>query len=425
MHERVATTSRERPSTSLTGVTFHTPEARPRWRLLVAILGAGLVLALGSLPRVSAASLDDKLHTKQDRLDRVKNREGVLTTTIEGFSTRISDLEGRLAAFREREARAERLLVSAQARLERAQAEVEAGQRRLQRARAHLSGAIDVLANRLVDIYKSGDSDVVNVLVGADGWEDLLARSEYLGAIQAQDESLVGRVRDLRDQTRRTLGRLRVGRDRIETVRDSIAAQEKSLANARASAESKQAQLAAVRSDRESALADVRDHARVLEGDLSALQDKIAAELAAQQSTPAPTASPRPIGTSTESSSGFIWPVQGTLVSGFGIRWGDVHEGIDIAADEGTPIQAAGSGAVSLIQSEAESGGYGNYTCIDHGGGISTCYAHQSVFGTSLGASVQQGQVIGYVGNTGHSFGAHLHFEVRIDGVAVDPLGYL
>jgi murein DD-endopeptidase MepM/ murein hydrolase activator NlpD len=80
---------------------------------------------------------------------------------------------------------------------------------------------------------------------------------------------------------------------------------------------------------------------------------------------------------------------------------------------------------VILIQSESESGGYGNFTCLDHGGGLSTCYAHQSEFGTSVGAAVSQGDVIGYVGNTGNSFGDHLHFEVRVDGVAQDPLEYL
>jgi murein DD-endopeptidase MepM/ murein hydrolase activator NlpD len=73
----------------------------------------------------------------------------------------------------------------------------------------------------------------------------------------------------------------------------------------------------------------------------------------------------------------------------------------------------------------APTGGYGNYTCINHGKSISTCYAHQSRFGTSLGAWVGQGEVIGYVGNTGHSYGAHLHFEVRIEGRPVDPMDYL
>ena len=110
-----------------------------------------------------------------------------------------------------------------------------------------------------------------------------------------------------------------------------------------------------------------------------------------------------------------IWPVGGTFTSPFGMRWGRLHAGVDLAAPEGTPIRAAEAGNVVLA---GWTGGYGNYTCIAHGGGLSTCYAHQSRYGTSVGAKVTQGQVIGYVGNTGHSFGAHLHFETRINGIA-------
>jgi murein DD-endopeptidase MepM/ murein hydrolase activator NlpD len=117
--------------------------------------------------------------------------------------------------------------------------------------------------------------------------------------------------------------------------------------------------------------------------------------------------------------------VNGPIVSPFGPRWGRMHTGIDIAAGTGTPIRAAAAGTVALIQSEASSGGYGNFTCIQHSGSISTCYAHQSSIGVSGGQSVSQGQVIGAVGCTGHCFGPHLHFEVRINGTPVDPLGYL
>lgn len=127
-------------------------------------------------------------------------------------------------------------------------------------------------------------------------------------------------------------------------------------------------------------------------------------------------------GASEPSSSGLIWPVSGSVTSPFGPRSGSTHEGIDIGAAEGTPIQAADSGSVGMA---GWNGGYGNYTCIDHGGGFSTCYAHQSVIEVSVGQRVGQGEVIGEVANTGHSLGAHLHFETRVNGVAQDPLDYL
>lgn len=121
-----------------------------------------------------------------------------------------------------------------------------------------------------------------------------------------------------------------------------------------------------------------------------------------------------------------IWPVDGPITSPFcEVRsYEACHPGLDIGAAEGTPIRAAAAGTVALMQSESASGGYGNYTCLDRGG-LATCYAHQSRFGPSLGARVSQGQVIGYVGNTGNSFGAHLHFEVRLGGAVMNPLNYL
>ncbi len=114
--------------------------------------------------------------------------------------------------------------------------------------------------------------------------------------------------------------------------------------------------------------------------------------------------------------------MSGPIVSYFGMRWGRLHAGVDIAVPAGTPIRAAGSGTVVLM---GWTGGYGNYTCIQHTGSLSTCYAHQSSYATSAGASVAGGQVIGYVGCTGHCFGDHLHFETRVNGSPVDPMGYL
>ena len=117
-----------------------------------------------------------------------------------------------------------------------------------------------------------------------------------------------------------------------------------------------------------------------------------------------------------------IWPINGQFSSPFGMRWGRLHAGIDLAAPTGRPIRVAAGGRVILA---APTGGYGNYTCVAHQASISTCYAHQSRYGARVGDNVSQGDVIGYVGNTGHSFGAHLHFEVRIGGKPVDPMDYL
>jgi murein DD-endopeptidase MepM/ murein hydrolase activator NlpD len=153
------------------------------------------------------------------------------------------------------------------------------------------------------------------------------------------------------------------------------------------------------------------------------IQAKIAARLAGYGSVPLPAGPIRGGG------SGLIWPVDGPVVSGFGSRTingsYEYHPGIDIAVPSGTPIRAAAAGTVIFTEPESSSGGYGNYTCIDHGGGLSTCYAHQESFAVSAGQQVSQGQIIGYSDCTGYCFGPHLHFEVRIDGEVTDPMAYL
>jgi murein DD-endopeptidase MepM/ murein hydrolase activator NlpD len=121
-------------------------------------------------------------------------------------------------------------------------------------------------------------------------------------------------------------------------------------------------------------------------------------------------------------SGDLVLPVNGGIVSPFGQRWGRLHAGIDMASPAGTPIRAAASGRVVIA---GPVGGYGNYVCVQHGGGFSTCYAHLSRFLTRKGAGVRQGQVIGLVGCTGHCFGDHLHFETRVNGRPVDPQGFL
>ena len=380
-----------------------------------------LVAMLASAP-APAADLQQQLDAKQTQLENVQDKKGVLTTTISTYGERIDRLEGEVAGLRRREAAVRARLAEKQAELDRAQASLGRAKRRLEVLRGRLKRSLVVLRERLVAIYEAGAPDTLTLILSANGFDDLVNRTEYLNRIQDLDQMIVSRVRSLRDQTRNTVEKLRVVKERIEAARDAIAAEERQVASARAAVENRQSQLIAARAARESALASIRGTEQELEGDVSDIQSQIQAQLQAVPSAALP-AGPLP----AASSSGLIWPVNGPVVSGFGWRFGggEFHEGIDIAVGSGTPIQAAASGTVVLLQSEASSGGYGNFTCIDHGGGLSTCYAHQESFAVSSGQQVSQGQVIGYTDCTGYCFGPHLHFEVRVNGVPQDPLAYL
>jgi murein DD-endopeptidase MepM/ murein hydrolase activator NlpD len=370
--------------------------------LAVALVAATAWLAIGTA--APAQDLQGELDSKQAQLDQAESQQGVLSSELDQLSSEVERLRGEVAALRNREA-----LV--QQELEQKQAELDAERHHLNVLRERLKRSIGVLEERLVAIYKSDTPDVLTVILESDGFEDLLERYEYLNRIESQDQEIINRVRDLRNETKDAVARIRA-------ARDEIAAKKRELTRTRVALEAREADLSAARDSKAAALENVNANIKELEGDVSDLQGQIQ-----QQLQDASTATPAlPAGPIRGASSGFIWPVDGPVVSGFGMRWGSMHEGIDIAVPAGTPIRAAKSGSVALA---SLTGGYGNYTCIDHGGGLSTCYAHQSSIGVSVGQSVSQGDVIGNVGCTGHCFGDHLHFEVRVNGSAVDPLGYL
>ncbi len=379
------------------------PEPRVAVSALTALVAAVAVLAVAA--GAPAQDLQSQLDSKRAQLDHANSREGVLSSTIQRLGDRIDQLRGEVATLRNREA-------IVQAELDRKEAELKRAKDRLVVLRVRLKRSIKVLRERLVAIYQSSRPDTLTVILSSKGFDDLLSRYEYLQRIQSQDASIAERVRNLRNETKDTVERVRAARDEIAAKRDE-------LARTRSELESLEGDLAAARQQDEQALAQVEEHQHQLEGDIGDLEGQIQAQLQAA-SSPVPAQPAGPI--QGESASGFIWPVSGPVVSGYGMRWGQLHAGVDIAVPAGTPIRAAASGTVVLA---AVTGGYGNYTCIDHGGGVSTCYAHQSSYAVSSGQSVGQGQVIGSVGCTGHCFGDHLHFEVRVNGSPVDPMGYL
>jgi murein DD-endopeptidase MepM/ murein hydrolase activator NlpD len=386
--------------------------------LLVIVAALGAYLAL-PMPGVSAP-LGERIDKARDRIEGHRAKEQVLTTEISGYATRIRSLQGDISALQQRQDKVQVELDAKQAELQRVADELQRTRDRLARLMKRLAEAKRTLAARMVALYKDDEPDMVTVVLEAEGFNELLDRAEFIERISKQDNAIIIRVRDLSRQVKAEVKRLaeleaqaRAAAEAIQAKRDQIAAAKGTLVN-------RQDELVNARDQRAGALAKIRSMRHDEEGHLDDLEAKQQAIVAKLQAAQAPAGAPA--GPIKRGSGNFIWPVNGPIVSGFGMRWGRLHAGVDIAVPNGTPVRAAASGTVALA---APTSGYGNYVCISHAGGVSTCYAHNTSFATSAGAHVSQGQVIASSGCTGHCFGPHVHFEVRVNGSPVDPMGYL
>jgi murein DD-endopeptidase MepM/ murein hydrolase activator NlpD len=390
---------------------------RVRLVILVAAMPCTLWLLVPVLS--DGSHLSSRIDEKKREIAAKKGRERVLTTTISAYTRRINLLQADITTLQARQARIEAELARKRAELERLQGELREERIRLIRLRARLAEARAALSDRLVQLYKADTPDVVTVILESDGFAQLLERMEFMQRVSQQDAQIVDRVRRAKEESVAAEMKLERLEGRQREVTTVVARRADEVAAIKDRLVQRQEEYRTVRTDKNRALVDTRTDRRRLERHLAALEKeeaKVQARLAsANNSSPAP-------GPIRPGSGDMIWPISGTFTSPFGPRWGRLHAGIDIAAPEGTPIRAADSGRVVLA---AWTGGYGNYTCIQHSGALATCYAHQSRLGTTIGANVSKGQVMGYVGNTGNSFGAHLHFEVRVNGSPVDPMGYL
>jgi murein DD-endopeptidase MepM/ murein hydrolase activator NlpD len=406
-----------------------------RPQILAALAALALALGIagvaGSAPTTSEekADVDAKLARAESRVAQARQRENVLTSQVAAFSADIRELEARLAPLRREAERLEAREAELRARLDALTERLSIERVRLARAQDTLDQRRLVLAQRLRDVYVRGEPDPILVLIESESVSSAIDTATALERVIDGDRRLVGSVRARRNEIKRT-------RDKIDEVRADVAVAERQAAaaadEARAATDELERKRAAVDrllDGRRTLLSQARGNRAQVEAEAKNLQQRSAALgakiVAAQQNSVVPAAPGAPSGSvpsGPASAAGFVFPASGSLTSGFGPRWGRMHEGIDIAAPTGTPIIAAQAGTVIIAGWQ---GGYGNLTVIDHGGGVSTAYGHQSSIGVSVGQSVGQGQVIGAMGSTGNSTGPHLHFEVRINGGAVNPLGYL
>ena len=388
-------------------------------RLFIVLLSALLVTGTAAADSMDERKreIDAQLSQLRSKISAADRKEAVLSDQISAVTSKIRALQDDVSSARARVATLEEQLTGYKNRLARLQLIYELQTEKLELLREQQAVAEQRLADRLVAIYQSDDPGAVEVVLAARSFTDMLDQLDYLRELGQQDRQIAEQVETAKIQARKA--RTKTERTRLEVGRMTreMEARTNEQRVVRDRLLESQAQLASARSTKQRTLAGVESQERDLVHEAESLareSAQLAAKIqAAQAGTPV---IPR-------SGSGvFVWPVGGTLTSTFGWRWGRMHEGIDIGAPGGTPIAAAAAGVVIHA---GWMGGYGNLVVIDHGGGIATAYGHQSSIAVGSGQQVSQGQTIGYVGSTGHSTGNHLHFEVRVNGAAVDPLGYL
>ena len=359
----------------------------------------------------------DRIQSLQQKILDAQVQESRLQSDIGTIETRIRDLESQVGGVSTKLDALQHDLDLQMVRLHRIRELYRFQTEQLDFFSHEYNVSVERLNARLIEIYEAGDEPTtLDVLMSSSSLSQFLEQSDYVRSIGSQDAAISSEVHGARDRWHAVREQTKVTKKKVETVTRTIAVRTAQVRAEKQRLLISEKGLATVRGRKKARLASVQESKGEYLHEVAGLQAASRQVTAQLQSAGSSSYS------STPSSSGLIWPVNGPVVSGFGMRWGRMHEGIDIAVGYGTPIHAAASGTVVY---SGWMSGYGNFVIIDHGGGMATAYGHQSSIAAGNGQSVSQGQVIGYVGCTGHCFGPHLHFEVRINGTPVDPLGYL
>lgn len=351
-----------------------------------------------------AEDLEAELSNVQSQMDEAQHRKELAEEQIGSVSELLRQIQSELDAALDELHAVEVQQSQVNAQIQQTEVELAAAQKRLDERER-------ILNKRLRDVYMHGKLNYLEVILGAKNFTDFANRLEFLKRIVSADLNLITEIR--------------AERELILQKKQQLEIQRQQLAKLQAEAEAKKAVVENKKQDQLIVLARLQDEKALAEAsyaELQATSQDIEARIRARQQQGASA------GQVVHGSGVFIWPTSGPITSPFGYRIHPIfgtqiyHSGIDIGVDTGTPIMAADSGVVV----EADwLGGYGYAVVIDHGNGLSTLYGHNSELAVSPGQSVQQGQVIAYAGSTGYSTGPHCHFEVRVDGSPVDPMGYL
>ncbi len=378
----------------------------------------GLALPVGAQERT------DEIARRLDQIERqrtaLEQREKLVLDGIERDTVRRAQLTDELSELESVLSEVQGRVDAAQAGLAAIRGRIDGHRRSIKHAERILEQGIRDIQERARHMYKHGPASFFDMFADIQGVGDFVRRVAVVGNVVREDEREIVEVREVRAKIERSLGELEqlekeaaaqvsvlnVERDRAASVTGAVRGRESAVASELAAS---YARLGSIEEQQEQYERETAE--------LQAESQAIEAFLRGRGSGPAKV-----------SPKGMIWPVNGPVTSGYGWREHPVlggrrfHAGIDIGASSGTLIASAGEGTVIFAGLK---NGYGNTVIVDHGGGIATLYAHQSRIGSSVGQPVRRGETVGYVGCTGYCTGPHLHFEVRVNGDPVDPMGWL
>ena len=382
--------------------------------LLHRLASVALVLAL--VLGVVAAPAEGATTSSRRKQAEVRAKKAKAAAQLNGLKATDDQLEKAVAALAAQVRAQNAKVASARQAVAVAEAEVKSLETKIAATETEATELQSAVVDRAVAAYVRPQQAALSGLSGAKSLEDASRR-------MAMQRQVANSDRDVLDQLRATKEDLAVERQRADAARE-VAAKRRAAADQTLSTyKNNLAAKARMEAALDARIKAVTGEVDALSKEEASVQALINGEDAAAKRLARASRSGGAVADSGRvSGAGMRWPTSGPVTSGYGYRWGRMHAGIDIGAGTGAPIRAAKDGVVIFSGSQ---GGYGNVVIIDHGGGLTTLYAHMSRRAAADGADVNGGELIGYVGSTGHSTGPHLHFETRVNGAPQNPMRYL
>lgn len=381
----------------------------------ILLLSTGPVYAVTTHDLESAKKKLEETNAKIREKDANKDH---LNREIKAADDQLGALENQLSQLNDQVGKTREEKNKITTELMRLQTELAKTQSKLNKAKTRLKKQTASMNERAGSAYKNGDVSFLEVLLEARDFSDFISRFSFLQTLVDADAKLIRDIKATKakiEAARETIDKDRASAQLRENELAAEVRQLEELANAKLA---KNAEIKTSIKSKEQLIAKIdgeRDSLLVEQAQQDAAAKRILAELSKQAGASPVAGNP--------SAGGYIWPVAGTITGSFGEqRPGHVHSGIDIAVAAGTPVVATKAGIVKI---SAWYGGYGNLVVIDHGGGITSWYGHNSELSVSVGQQVSRGSVIAKAGSTGHSTGPHVHFEIRVGDAAQNPLNYL